>query len=199
MPVLIVAGIFDAVRLMFEMFWFFGPALTALYCTAKASDVVGGLGGLTEFVCSAGATAAGVAGAPAIEAFGVVMAMATGFMGWLVIGGWVVMTNSRIFKENASNAVWFGASLLISEVPIIGSLPAISVAVWRLYHTQIKKDEAALQKYEADQAAEQLKMQRQQAAQLMQAQQAQAANDEMYNQTQAANDEQYAQEMPKAA
>lgn len=179
-PVLIVAGIFDAVRLMFEMFWFFGPALTALYCTVKASDVVGALGGLTAFVCSAGATAAGVAGAPAIEAFGVVMAMATGFMGWLVIGGWVVMTNSRIFKENAGNAVWFGASLLISEVPIIGSLPAISVAVWRLYHVQIKKDRADLKKYKEDQAAEELKERQQQAAEFIQTQQAQAASADVY-------------------
>lgn len=178
-PVLVVAGIFDAVRLMFEMFWFFGPAITALYCTVKVSDVVGALGGLTTFACSVGATAAGVAGAPAIEAFGVVMAMATGFAGWLVVGGWIVMTNARIFKENAGNAVWFGASLLISEVPFVGSFPAISIAVWRLYHVQIKKDKTALQKYKEEQAAQMLKRQ-QQSAQLMQMQQAQIAQADVY-------------------
>lgn len=200
-PVLVVAAIFDAVRLMFEMFWFFGPALAALYCTVKASSVVGGLGGLTTFLCTLVAGAAGFAGAPMIEAFGVVMAMATGFMGWLVVGGWIVLTNARILKENAGNALWFGASLLISEVPIIGAVPAITVATWRLYHTQIKHDTAALQKYEEEQAAEQLKEQ-QQTEQMLQVQAAQrsqqeAANDELYAQDQASNDEQFQASEPE--
>ncbi|TSA44021.1 hypothetical protein D4R49_01025, partial [bacterium] len=169
-PILIVAALFDAVRLMFEMFWFFGPALAAIYCTVKASSAVGALGGLTAFICSLAAGAGGFAGAPAIETFGVIMAMATGFAGWLIVGGWIVMTNSRIFKENASSVALFGASLLVSEVPIVGSLPAISVITWRLYHTQIKKDKTTLQKYEADQVAVQTQQQQQQTVQLMQAQ-----------------------------
>ena len=41
LPLLIVAGIFDVIRIFFEWFVFFGPALGAVACTAGVNSVVG--------------------------------------------------------------------------------------------------------------------------------------------------------------
>lgn len=208
LPVLAVSLVFDALRLLFEMFWFFGPALAALYCTAKVSSVVGTtLGG---FACSAGAGVLGFVGAGPIAAFGVVMAMAVGLLGWMTVGLIVIMTNARLFKENAGHALWFIGSLMVSEVPFVGALPAITISVVRMYSTQIKNDKAAREEYEKARVAEQNRNRQQQAAQLtqarneqiMQIQEQEAANDEMYalqEETEAINDEQYTQDMKKAA
>lgn len=178
-PVLVISVVFDALRLLFQMFWFFGPALAALYCTSKISGAVGTYGG--GALCAAGATAAGFFGAPAIAAFGVVMAMAVGLFGWLAVGGWLMATNSRIFKENA---LWFVGSLLFSEVPFIGAIPVITVSVWKMHSNQIKIEKAVYKKWQKENAAAELQERRQQEVQLMQARatQQQAANDEMYNQ-----------------
>lgn len=183
-PILVVAVIFDALRLMFTFFWFFGPAITAVLCTVAVSGTVGAtIGGVA---CSTFAAVGGFVAAPAITAFGVVMAMATGFAGWGVVGGWLMMTNARIFKENA---LLFVASLAICEIPFIGSIPAISVAMWRMHHVQIKKEKAALKRYEEEQAAAQLKERQQQEAQF----QYQAAQQAQFAKQEAANDAAYAE------
>jgi len=177
-PLFVIAVIFDALRFMCEQLWLFGPALSALYCTVKVSDVVGTtLGG---FLCTTAAGTVGFVSAPALEALGIVMAIAVGLFGWLTIGLLLIMTNARIFKENAANTVWFMVSLLISEVPLVGSVPALTGTLWRMYSVQIKKDREAFKKYEGEQAAEQLQERRQQAAQLMQAQAAEFSQDEIY-------------------
>lgn len=197
--VLVIALILDAARLMFEMFWFFGPALAALYCANSVSDTVGTTvtkvaGGAITAGCTALAGVAGFFGSPAIAAFGVVMAIAIGLFGWLVIGLILMWTNARIFKENA---LWFVSSLAISEIPLVGSIPALTLILGRMYHHQIKTEQAAFKAYEKEQAAAQLAVQQQQTRQLMQAQQqvqvAQqvAANDAAY--AQAANEQEIAE------
>ena len=142
LPILAVAFVFDALKFLFNQFWFFGPALAALYCTSKVSDVVGTTiaGGL----CSGLAAMTGLLSAGALEVFGVVMAMATALAGWLIIGLWIVMTNRALFKANATGSLWFSASLLVGEIPIVGTVPAMTVALWKLYRTQIKKEQAEL-------------------------------------------------------
>lgn len=160
-PALVISGIFDALRLMFVGFIFFGPAMAGLYCDYKVSDWVGSALGLTKAACASGAVALGFFGAPALMAFGTIMAMATGFAGWLVVGGWLMITNSRIFKENA---LWFVGSLLFSEVPFIGAIPAITVSVWKMYSNQIKLEKVAFAKWKKEQSATQLQEQRQQVA-----------------------------------
>lgn len=183
-PVLIIAVIFDALRIMFEQFWFFGPALAAAYCTAKVSGTVGTIG---ETLCSAGAGAAGYFGSPAIIAFGAVMAIAVGLFGWMTIGLMLIMTNSRIFKENEGQALWFVGSLLLSATPIIGTIPGFIGATGKMYHTQIKKDKENLAKYEKEQAAQKaqernqniLEFQQARATQLEQAEQQEAENKEI--------------------
>lgn len=183
MPVLILGGIFDALRFMFEMFWFFAPAIAAALCTIavhsdnQIASVLGLIG------CTSGATAIGAVAAAPLELFGVIMAEVTGLAGWLIIGIILLSTNSRIFKENF---LWFAGSLLLSEIPIVGSVPAITLVLWRMYANQIKQEKAALRRYEAERAEEE---RRQQA--LIAAQAAQAA--------QAANDEAYGEEIPEDA
>jgi hypothetical protein len=183
-PALVIAVIFDVARIFFEFFWFFGPALIGVYCAAKVGDVAV-IGGILATGCAAGATAIGIGGFAVAATFGSVMAMATGFAGWLVVGGWLMATNARIFKENA---LWFVGSLLVSEIPLVGSIPAITIAVWRMYSTQIKKEKAAFKKWEEKNAGAQLEERNQQIAQLQRIQ-AEAANDAAY--AEAANDEQY--------
>ena len=190
-PALAIAVIFDLVRLFFEFFWFLGPALAGVYCAAKVGNVWV-VGKLLTAACAAGAVAVGAGGIELTATFGTVMAMATGFAGWLAVGGWLMVTNSRIFKENA---LWFAGSLLISEVPLVGSLPAISVAVWKMHSNQIKIETAAHEKWEEENAEALRQEQAQQAAAIMQLQNVQleqmaeqeAANEAVYEQ--AANDE----------
>ena len=189
-PVLVIAVLFDALRIMFEFFWFFGPALAGVYCASEVSGVLGTAVG--ESLCGVGATAIGFFGAPAITMFGVVMAIAVGLLGWMTIGFILMLTNARIFKENA---LWFAGSLLISEVPLVGAIPAFSITMSRMYHRQIKSDKKALAQYEQSQQEERLQEQRQQGA-LAQANTAQqeAANEEAYA---AANDERYNETEPR--
>ncbi len=175
--VLVIAGIFDALRIFFEMFWFFGPALATVYCTSKVGEWVGSLWGLTAAACTATGGAVGYFSSPVTTVFGAVMAMAVGLFGWMTVGLVLLITNSRIFKENA---MWFASSLAISEVPIIGSLPALTGTMIKMYSTQIKKDKEALKKYEKETADAQAQERNQQVAYLMQARAAQQAQDEIY-------------------
>lgn len=170
-PVLVVAGIFDALRFMFQQFWFFGPALATVYCTASVSDKIGSLGGAAALGCGMVAGTVGYFGAPAITMFGVVMAMAVGLAGWLTVGLIIILTNARIFKENEDHALWFGLSLLISEVPIIGSLPGLTGFSWKMYSAQIKKDKENLEKYKKEQAEKQAQEQKQKMLEFQQSQQ----------------------------
>lgn len=177
-PVLAVCVLFDLVRMFFEQFWFFGPALLATGCISVAESWVGSLWGATEAVCVAGAGFAGYWGAGPLESFGLTMAMAVGLMGWLAVGIMLLVSNTRIFEENAGHALWFAASLLVSEVPIIGTIPALSVIVWRMYRTQIRKESEKLAQYEREQEAERARAraeQARQAAELIQMREARAA------------------------
>ena len=195
-PILIVAALFDALRIFFEFFWFFGPALAAVYCTntvnsAVGASVAGVAGKVVATACAAGATVVGGAAFPITGAFGTIMAMAVGLLGWMVIGLWLVMTNPRIFKENTGNLLWFVAGLMVSEIPFIGTVPSFSIALVKMYRTQIKKDAVALQTYEKARSEEQNRVREQQAAQLMQYRDAQTAQTQ---EQEAANDAQYEEE-----
>lgn len=201
-PILAVCALFDALRIFFEQFWFFGPALAVGICTVIVNGVVetvtfGLLGaGTAAAACTAGGGVLGYFGAGPIEAFGVIMAMAVGLMGWLAVGLLLIFFNARIFEENAGHALWFAGSLLVSEVPIVGTIPALTVIVWRMYRVQIKKEAEALQKYEREQAAalaaERAEQQRQAVA-LMQARALQQAQLEQAEQEEVMDDIEYAQ------
>ena len=215
MPVIIVAGIFDAARLFFTFFWFLGPALAALYCTVKTSASLSawtlGIAGTktAAALCSLGAGAIGAAGSEVTVPFGIVMADSVGLVGFLVLGLWIVMTNMRLLKAVKNAPLQFAAAFAVGEIPLIGSFPVFSFTLWRLYGAQIRAEEAAHEKWEEGQATARLRERDQQAARLAQIQMTQvaeadqrAANDEEY--AQAANDENYngeeiPEKMPRAA
>jgi len=168
--VLVICGVFDALRIFFEMFWFFGPALATVYCTSKVGGWVGSLGGLTAAACTAAGGVVGYFGYSVTTVFGSVMAMAVGLFGWLTIGLIILMTNSRIIKDNF---LWLAGGLLISETPIIGALPGLTGTTVKMYSKQIKQDKEAMKKYEKEQADAQLQERNRQIAYLMQARAAQ--------------------------
>ena len=195
-PVFIVAGIFDVLRLMCEQLWFFGPALVALYCADKVGDIAV-VGGLLVKACIAGAAVGGAYGLPIIEALGIVLAIAVGFMGWLIVGLMLIMTNRRIFKENSVNIIWFAGSLLISEIPFVGTLPALSGTLFKMYRTQIRKEKAALAEYKKKSEEARIQERQRQAAEVMQMramQQDQEQAMEEEAEAEAANDESYAEQ-----
>lgn len=146
-PTLAVTSVFDSLRFMFEWFWVFGAALGGTVVgvwlsnwlpSSAATLVGGGVAGVTGFFAGA-----------ALEAFGVVMAMAVGFLGWLTMGILLLITNHRIFKANATAGLWMLASLMVAETPFIGSIPSLTLTTWRLHHTQIKKEKAAHKAWKA--------------------------------------------------
>ncbi len=181
-PVIAVALIFYLLRSICEMFWFFGPALAGVYCTVKATGIVtqltnGILGGKTAAAfCTGIAGALGYFGAPVFEAMGSVMAIAVGLLGWLTVIFLLLIFNGRIFKENTNNLLWYGLSLLGAEIPIVGVIPTILGITIKMYHSQIKKDKAALKKWQEEQKnnrSQKRMAQEQLAAELTQARNAQ--------------------------
>jgi hypothetical protein len=198
LPVIAVSFVFDALRSFFGMFWLFGPALAAAYCDTALSDTLatwtfGLLGAKTAATaCAAGATVAGSLLSAPLIIFGTVMGMAIGLFGWLTVGLVLMMTNSRIFTEHAGHSLMAIIGLGVSELPLIGALPALTGTTWKMYHSQIKADKEAMEKYEKKNAATNLQERRQQAAELMQiqesrldqVQQQNAAQEEMYGEEQ---------------
>lgn len=171
-PVLVLCIIFDALRFLFDMFWFFGPAMAALACTIAGSNTtLGQIAGTTATaaVCSVAAAAAGTFGMPAIETFGAVMAMAVGLGGWLTILLVQLLNNAGIFKENFSMILRYALSLLLSEIPFVNALPSLTIINATMFNIQIKKGNKALKEWEEGQKAVQNEDRQQQAAQFMQA------------------------------
>lgn len=181
-PVLAVCVVFDALRFFFEMFWFFGPTLAAAVCAAKGADLAGKAGAVAGgFLCGA----AGTALSSGFEAFGVVMAMAIGLFGWLVVLLLNLLNNRDIFKENFSMLLKYGVGLLVSETPLINALPALTIVNTIMFRVQIQKGKEVLKKYAAENAAAQFQERRQrvsefmreQSARLVQAEQATESSD----------------------
>lgn len=191
MPVLIVAGLFDLLRAFFNLFWFFGPALGALYCASKVSDVVGSLGGFTTAACTAIAAAAGATVSALTVPMGVMFADATGLLGFLSLGLWVVLSNMRLFKTAASAPLQFAGAFALGEVPFLGVIPTFFISLRKLYKAQIVAEQAAYKKWEEEQAAL--------VAQMRQVEAEQAATQAQFAAQKAANDEQYAEEQARAA
>ncbi len=148
-PIIVVAVIFDALRFMCDQAWFFGPALAALYCTAKVSGILstytfGLLGtGTAAAACVTVAGVVGAAGVAAVEAAGTVLALAIGLLGWLTVTLFLVLTDSRIFKTDKSSLLWLVGGLFIAEVPFINMLPGLTGTTIKLFATQIRKEKAA--------------------------------------------------------
>lgn len=174
-PVLVVAGIFDAARCFFLSFWFFGPALAAMYCTSKLNSLIetniavtGGK--IVATACVSGAAAGGAVSAPALIAFGTIMAISVGFAGWFIVTFFIAATNSRALGENPFAVLWLFEGLGAS----------VFIMAWGIYRTQIKKEKEMMKKYQKETAVARQQEQNQQTAYLMQAQAAQMEQAEIY-------------------
>ncbi|MDO8742276.1 MAG: hypothetical protein Q7J45_01900 [bacterium] len=143
-----VSAIFDTLRIACGFLWLFGPALAGIYCQQKLGGALGET--IATAVCATGATTLGVTASPVFMLFGTVLAIAMGIFGWLIVIAIIIFTNERLMKENFSHVFWLAGSLLVSEIPIIGSIPALTATVIKLYSDQIKRDKEMLQTYEAD-------------------------------------------------
>lgn len=192
-PIIAVACILDLTRMFFEMFWFFGPAIAALLCTNVVNSafgmVVAGVGGkIVAAGCGGAAAVAGFFGIELTETFGTVMSDAVGLAAFLILGFWLITRNARIFTVNKGGWLWLTGGLGISIIPFIGTFPAFSVILWRLYKRQIKIEAAVLKKWEKEQIERQRQEREQQAMQLMQLRETQLAEIETQE---AENDTQY--------
>lgn len=143
-PALVIGAVFDTLRFMSTFLIFFGPAMTAALCALKYGAAVG-------ILCGAGASALSVVGSEIFIPFGMISAMALGLAGWLLVFGYLIFFQSRLLKDNM---LGFGISLLFSEIPFIDALPMLTGTLIRLYHTQIKKDKAALRAFKEREAEE---------------------------------------------
>jgi len=188
MPVIAVAIVVDLLRGFFTFFAFLGPVIVATYCSSQVTGMLeswtfGLLSvGTAKLACGTAAAAAGIAAFPVTATFGIIMADAVGFMGWLFIAFILFFSNRRIFKEGG---LMLGASLAVGFVPFLNAVPLLSFTLWRVYTVQIRLEEAAYKAWEATMAkARQEEQKRQQVA--LRARQEQLAE------VQAANDEQEA-------
>lgn len=153
--VFVMAPIFDLLRIFFEQFWLLGPALAAVGCTAGVNTVVGS--NITEAIgkgvavgCAALAGTAGFLSSGALVTFGMVIAMSIGLLGWLILGLYLVMTNGRIFRENATHGFWYVSSLGIAVIPLVNTIPSLTAVTFWMYRTQIRKEQAALKKWKQE-------------------------------------------------
>lgn len=165
-----VAVTFDILRFASAQLWLFGPALAGLYCQQK---LVGTLGEtISTAVCATGASFLGVEASPTFMTLGVVLAMAVGILGWLTVGALVIFTNERLIRESVQNTYWLAGGLLVSEIPFIDSLPALTATVLKLYSSQIKRDAQILRAYKAEKASREREEREGRIAAILQARQA---------------------------
>lgn len=177
MRVLAVCVLFDVLRGFFALFWLFGPAAAGWATSAVIGGTLGKVAGSAVGLLGAGARFVPIVG-PAILLFGVVMAMMVALMGWLVVGAWLVISNRRMFKENAGNVLWYAGSLAVGQVPIINAVPVMTAVIWRLYRTQIKKERTQLAEYNRRKAELEFQKHQELLAQIAQYRAAQAAQAE---------------------
>ncbi len=195
MPVLAICLIFDLLGLIFQFFWFFGPIIIGGVAGTWASGWVGGAAGTA--VGTATGAVAGFFGGVALGVFGVIMAIAVGFMGWLFIGLLLAVMNHRIFKANEKWLFWVLFGLGVDMVPFVGALPGITGSVTKLYHTQIKQEKAAHRAWQAAHKEQEQRERAERSAQIGYLREARAVRE---RQGAAANDDgAIPEEVPKAA
>jgi hypothetical protein len=188
---LALAGVFDFLRAFFVFFVFTGPALATLACTSKVNSAVGTTvasagGKVIAAVCAGGSTALGTITAPALIAFGLIMADCVSFLGFLTLSMWVLATNLRVIKVIPTAIIQFSASFAASEVPFWGAFPFFSYRLWRIYGAQRLKEKRALKKWQEERA--EIEKQEREAAQLR-LMQMRAAQETQFAITEAANEE----------
>lgn len=176
-PFVVGAFVFDLIRGFFQFFWFFGPALGAVVCTAGVNTVVGAsiadvAGKVVATGCSAAAVVLGTTFSETTTVFGVIVADALGLFAFLTIKMWMYSSSRRrrVLKETW---LWHMGSLMGSIIPFIGAFPFYSFVLFFTYKHQIKIEKADYKKWEEETASARLQQRNQQLAQAAQTQAAQ--------------------------
>lgn len=185
-PVLVVAVVFDLLRIVCTWLWVFAPGILAVYCVEKIHSAL---------LCGTAGTVVGAAAAGPLMAVGALLSTAVGLMGWIFVALVLFLRSPKVFERSLMQ---LGLAFILSEVPLLSSIPSLTIAIWRLFRGQIKEDKEALQAYNKKHAAE-LAKQRQQAqlALLSQARQRQMLMEEQQMmEAEAALEEERAAEIP---
>lgn len=181
------AVLLDALKFACTQLWFFGPALIAL---AGSAAVGGGwFGAAVGTIIGAGAAA--TAGA-AIEMIGVILALAVGLLGWMLLLTLMIFMGIQPLHSRNFTAVLVG--FILSEIPFIDAVPSFTVSMWRVVQGQRKADKEARKKWQAENAEaikQQERMNRVQMKQQLELQAAQEEADEAAAEEQRTLQEQY--------
>lgn len=196
-----VSAVFDGLRFVCDWLFIFGPLLVGAGAGVLANVAAGG--GTAGHVAGVVAGVVGVGGTTffgdeALAPLGEILGVVVGILGWLTVGLLLMISNPRIFKENAGHLLWTLLNFLVSELPLVGGLPLLTARVWTLYSAQIKKEKKALQDFKTNQVASIRSEQQQRAIQMMQtrvAQQLQLTQQEEEFET--TNDAEYADTAPE--
>ena len=169
-PVFAAFVILDLLRAFFQLFWFLGPAVAAIICTAGVNSVVDtSIADAGGKIVAAGCAAAGVVGGAAASGFttplGIIVADAIGLFSFLSLKLWMNVS-PRMHRVHKNTVLWQMGSLLLSELPFLGAFPVYSLFVWISIGKAIQIEKKELKKWEAATAVARQK----QRAQLMQAQ-----------------------------
>jgi hypothetical protein len=148
-PVLALSGVFWLLQLAFQWFWLLGPVLIGVGSGAIASYYFGSAAGYVTGAVSGFLSGLVGSGSGAFEVFGFVMAMAIGLCGWLFVMAAIAWSDFRLLRENAWGMLGLIIGFCISEIPVLGSVPSLPVAVWRMYGAQIRADREALAAWRA--------------------------------------------------
>ncbi|MCR4333440.1 MAG: hypothetical protein NUV60_00220 [Patescibacteria group bacterium] len=176
-PMIIGTAVFDLVRAFFQFFWFFGPALGAIVCTAGVNTAVGAsisgvVGKVVATGCSGAAVVLGSVFSESTTVFGVIVADALGLFGFLALKMWMY-SNAR--RRKVLKEMWLlqMGSFMGSLIPFIGAFPFYSFVLFFTYKHQIKIEKADYKKWEKETENARLQQQNQQAARVAQIQAAQ--------------------------
>jgi hypothetical protein len=161
--------LFDAIKFMCTQLWFFGPFFIGLV----GSAVTGG-GWFGVAVGTIITTALALTAGAALEMMGLVLAMAIGIFGWLVVLSAMFSFRMKPFHNRSFLKTMLG--MLVTEIPFVDALPSFTISVWMIIREEKKADRAALAEYKAAEAARLAREQRWQQLQ-QRALEEQAAND----------------------
>lgn len=157
LPALLIAGVFDALRYFFALFWITGPALIGGVVAQKASGVLGAK--LALVLGGAAGAAAGYYGAPVFVTLGAVMSIVVVILGLLTLLVFLLISNPRIFKRDMFYLPWI----------LFGIVASLLFTTWKLHRTQIRKERATLAAWRSRHAADERARQARRAALLARA------------------------------
>lgn len=166
------AVVFDALKFIFDIFIFAAPVLAGIAAKiyAETSNLPGFVGNALAFAAGSSVAVAELFVGTAVLAFGVLMAMAVSFFGWLFLSLWFVTASINPFSRRRVFATMLG--LGASIVPFLNILPTFTPTVWYIVRSVRREDREARKKWEKERSLYAARLaglrHQQEAAQLMQ-------------------------------